>query len=104
MGSAKTFFDQDKDALTAKINEYSETALYVAAGAGKSSKSIDSVKNLVDKMSPEAPELRDLYDCTPLHIAAWVGNTEAVKVLLQKHISLCCISGDLIIVCPLHGC
>ncbi|KAI8526063.1 hypothetical protein RHMOL_Rhmol13G0279800 [Rhododendron molle] len=92
--SAKTFFDQDKDALTAKINEYSETALYVAAGAGKSSKSIDFIKNLVDKMSPEALELRDLYDCTPLHIAAWVGNTEAVKVLLEKHFSLLYIRGS----------
>ncbi|KAF7120361.1 hypothetical protein RHSIM_Rhsim13G0212100 [Rhododendron simsii] len=51
--SGKTFFDRDKDALTPKIIEYSETVLYVAAGAGKSSKLIDFVKNLVDKMGSD---------------------------------------------------
>lgn len=33
--SARKFFDQDPEAVTAKITEVSETALHIAAGKGK---------------------------------------------------------------------
>ncbi|KAG5517419.1 hypothetical protein RHGRI_037978 [Rhododendron griersonianum] len=86
--TADTIFTVDKDSLTAKINEFEETALHVATGAGRPSKSIDFVTKLVNKMPPEALELRDQFKWTPLHLAAWAGNKEATKVLLKKQPSL----------------
>ncbi|KAH7836419.1 hypothetical protein Vadar_001052 [Vaccinium darrowii] len=53
--SAESFFNNNEGTLTAKINVYSETALHVAAGAGRLAKSIDFVKKLVDKILEEAP-------------------------------------------------
>ncbi|KAE9460353.1 hypothetical protein C3L33_07743, partial [Rhododendron williamsianum] len=86
--TAETIFTEDQGSLTAKINEYGETALHVAAGAGRSSKAIDFVKRLVAKMSTEAVTFSDQNNCTPLHLAAWAGNKEAAKVLLKKQPSL----------------
>ncbi|XP_058193374.1 uncharacterized protein LOC131310399 isoform X3 [Rhododendron vialii] len=89
--AAEAFFNQYKDALTAQINKNSETALHVAAGAGRSSKLIYFVEKLVERisrLSPEALKIPDHFGRTPLHAAAWVGNTEAVKILLEREKSL----------------
>ncbi|KAG5520861.1 hypothetical protein RHGRI_033436 [Rhododendron griersonianum] len=79
--SANAFFKENEDALTAKINAYSETALHVAVGEGTSSKSISFMKKLVYRMPPEALECRDKHGRTPFLAAVAVGNTEAVKFL-----------------------
>lgn len=79
--SADAFFKRNEDALTAKINEDSETALHVAIGAGTSSKSISFMKMLVYRMPPEALEYRDKHGRTPFDAAVAVGNTDAVKWL-----------------------
>lgn len=39
-------------------------------------------------MPEEALELCDNFKYTPLHVAAWVGNTEVAKALLRKRRSL----------------
>ncbi|KAH7837330.1 hypothetical protein Vadar_012617 [Vaccinium darrowii] len=102
--NAETFFNENEGSLTAKINEYSDTALHIAAGAGRSSKSIDFITKLVDKILKEGPgelvldtiseealkklEIGDKSNCTALHIAAWAGNNEVVDILLRKRPSL----------------
>ncbi|KAI8526065.1 hypothetical protein RHMOL_Rhmol13G0279900 [Rhododendron molle] len=81
--TAERFFDQDPGALTAPINEFSRTALYVAAVHGRNTN--DFVKKLVDKMPPGSV---DAAYGSVLNWAAYVGNTEAVKVILSKNPSL----------------
>ncbi|XP_058191698.1 uncharacterized protein LOC131308721 isoform X2 [Rhododendron vialii] len=81
--SAKRFFDQDPTAVTARITEMMETALHILVGTGKY---IHFVENLVGLIPAEAlPALTDDGGRTALHIAAWVGNTEAARVLVQQH-------------------
>ncbi|KAG5517416.1 hypothetical protein RHGRI_037975 [Rhododendron griersonianum] len=81
--TSERFFDQDPGALTAPINEFSETALYVAAVQGRNTN--DFVKKLVDKMPPGSVD--EAYG-NVLNWAAYVGNTESVKVILSKNPSL----------------
>ncbi|KAE9462170.1 hypothetical protein C3L33_05922, partial [Rhododendron williamsianum] len=70
-------------ALTAPINELSQTALFVAAVHGRNTN--DFVKKLVDKMPPGSVD--EAYGRV-LNWAAYVGNTEAVKAILSKNPSL----------------
>lgn len=80
--SAKRFFDQDPAAVTARITEMMETALHIVVGTGKY---IHFVENLVGLIPAESlPALTDDGGRTALHIAAWVGNTEAARVLVQQ--------------------
>jgi len=81
--SAERFFNRDKSGLTARVNKLRETALHVSVGVG--SKSINFVKNLIANMPVEALEIQDHLSATALHIAAWVGNLEAAKALVERH-------------------
>ncbi|XP_058199131.1 uncharacterized protein LOC131314489 isoform X1 [Rhododendron vialii] len=81
--TAQRFFDQDPGALTAPINEFSETALFVAAVEGRNTNNF--VKKLVDKMPPGSVD--EAYGSV-LKLATQVGNTEAVKGILSKNPSL----------------
>ncbi|XP_058198590.1 uncharacterized protein LOC131314115 [Rhododendron vialii] len=80
---AERFFDQVPGALTAPINELSETALFVAAVHGRNTN--DFIKKLVDKMPPD--NVDEAYGSV-LNKAADVGNTEAVEAILLKNRSL----------------
>ncbi|GMP36781.1 hypothetical protein CsSME_00008792 [Camellia sinensis var. sinensis] len=80
--SAKGFFDQDPDALTAHITDAKQTALHLAISSGRS---IEFVGKLVDLMPPEALALRASQGRTALHIAALYGNTKAAVILVEKH-------------------
>ncbi|KZV26444.1 ankyrin repeat-containing protein-like [Dorcoceras hygrometricum] len=80
--SARKFFDQDPDAITAKITKVSGTALHVAVGSGKA---IDFVKELLELIPTEGlATLRDQVGQTVLHYAAIFGNVEAAKLLVSK--------------------
>ncbi|KAL0374585.1 UNVERIFIED_CONTAM: hypothetical protein Sradi_3374200 [Sesamum radiatum] len=58
--SARNFFDQDPDAVTAKITKVSETALHIAVGTGKAK---NFVKELLELIPIEAiATLRDQLD------------------------------------------
>ncbi|KAE9462171.1 hypothetical protein C3L33_05921, partial [Rhododendron williamsianum] len=81
--TAEKFFDKDPGALTAPITEFSRTALYVAAVNGRNTNGF--VNKLVDKMPPGSVD--EAYG-NVLNLAAYVGNTESVKVLLSKNRSL----------------
>ncbi|KAI8019567.1 Ankyrin repeat-containing protein NPR4 [Camellia lanceoleosa] len=69
--SAKRFF-----------NEKKETMLHVAVASGRS---IDFVEKLVDLMPPEALALPNRTGATALHHPAWIGNTKAAVILVEKH-------------------
>lgn len=87
--SAERFFKRDEGSLTARITKFSETALHISVSAGSGSpKSILFLKNLLEKMPLEALEIGDQFNATALHNAAWVGNLEAAKALVEKHQSL----------------
>ncbi|KAL0410403.1 UNVERIFIED_CONTAM: hypothetical protein Slati_3630000 [Sesamum latifolium] len=80
--SARNFFDQDPDAVTAKITKVSETALHIAVGTGKAK---NFVKELLELIPTEAlATLRDQAGQTALHYAAIFGNVEAAKLLVSK--------------------
>ncbi|KAI3696613.1 hypothetical protein L6452_29036 [Arctium lappa] len=82
---AQDFIDRDEEAVTANINKYGFTALHIAVGTGK--QGITFVEKLVEKISPKAlvKMLTSSEKYTPLHIAAVVGNTTAVKILVNKN-------------------
>ncbi|CAI9267766.1 unnamed protein product [Lactuca saligna] len=82
---AQHFIDQEPEAVTANINKYGFTALHIAVGTGK--QGITFVQNLVEKISPKSllKMLTSSEKYTPLHIAAVVGNTDAVKILVIKN-------------------
>ncbi|KAK4396832.1 hypothetical protein Sango_1519800 [Sesamum angolense] len=80
--SARNFFEQDPDAVTAKITKVSETALHIAVGTGKAK---NFVKELLELIPTEAlATLRDQAGQTALHYAAIFGNVEAAKLLVSK--------------------
>ncbi|XP_071688510.1 uncharacterized protein [Rutidosis leptorrhynchoides] len=85
---AQSIISQDKEAVTANINKYGFTALHIAVGTGR--QGIFFVEKLVEMMSPKSLiqmlTLSEKY--TPLHIAAVVGNTPAVKILVNKNSKL----------------
>ncbi|KAI8560247.1 hypothetical protein RHMOL_Rhmol04G0240800 [Rhododendron molle] len=86
--SAQRFFEEDEGALTAKIKSFGETTLHIAVGAGRSTSAINFVRNLADKMPPEALEIVNDFNRTALFNAAWMGNMEVVQILWQKRPSL----------------
>ncbi|CAL5328669.1 unnamed protein product [Camellia sinensis] len=89
--SAKRFFDQDPDALTAQITYKKGMALHVAIWSGRS---IEFVEKLVDLMLPEALTLRAFYGETALYCAAQHGNTKAAVILVEKHPTSLYICGN----------
>ncbi|KAI3677337.1 hypothetical protein L1987_86962 [Smallanthus sonchifolius] len=82
---AQDFINHDEEAITANINKYGFTALHIAVGTGK--QGINFVEKLVAKLPPKSLRkmLTSSEKYTPLHIAAVVGNTEAVKILVNKN-------------------
>ncbi|KAI8553364.1 hypothetical protein RHMOL_Rhmol05G0009800 [Rhododendron molle] len=84
--TAENFFEQDKSALTAPIvGETLDTTLHIAVGSRRGEEDIHFVEKLVDLMPVEALATKNSSGYTPLHIAAWVGNTKAAKILVDKH-------------------
>lgn len=80
--SAREFFNQDPEAVTAKITHALETALHISVGTVKA---INFVKELLELIPSETlPTLRDRAGQTALHCAAIFGNIEAAKLLVNK--------------------
>lgn len=82
--AAERIFEQDKSALTATISETMDTALHVAVGS-LGIECIHFVEKLVQLMPADALAAKNHDGYTPLHIAACVGNTQAAKILVDKH-------------------
>lgn len=71
------------EALRARIRGYSETALHVAVGSGQ--ETTHFVNELLQLLLPIDLEVTTGDGCTPLGIAAKVGNLEAAKMLVAKN-------------------
>ncbi|XP_022894988.1 uncharacterized protein LOC111409212 isoform X3 [Olea europaea var. sylvestris] len=98
--SARKFFDQDPDAVTAKITKVSETALHVAVGTGRA---IHFVKELLELIPTDAlATLRDQVGQTALHYAAIFGNVKAAQILVSKNQDLPNIHSDTLFL-PIHS-
>ena len=85
--TAKKFFEEDPEALVARISTINETALHVAIASGHS---ITFVQNLMDLMAKEGKRFdsRATEENTTLHYAAKANNVEAAKLLVIKDPSL----------------
>nr|GMC50082.1 protein ACCELERATED CELL DEATH 6-like [Ipomoea batatas] len=80
--SAKNFFNQDPEAITAKITKVSETALHIAVGTQRAT---SFVKELLELIPKEAlVTLKDQAGQTALHYAAIYGNVKAAELLVTK--------------------
>ncbi|KAK2971012.1 hypothetical protein RJ640_000361 [Escallonia rubra] len=80
--AAERFFDQDKDAVLARISVSSETAVQISAATGKGTHFLEK---LVDMMPPETLLHRSKTGDTALSFAAAFGNTKAVTALVEKN-------------------
>ncbi|XP_073278160.1 uncharacterized protein [Primulina huaijiensis] len=88
----KKFLDKDEDAITAIINDSSETALHVAVETGKSNYFVR--KLLEYPTSNEAILSTASSGNTALHTAALAGNKEAAILLVNKKPDLPYITND----------
>ncbi|KAK6920749.1 Ankyrin repeat [Dillenia turbinata] len=79
--TAKAIFDSDESALTAEITFFQKNALHLAAGAGHAR----FVINMMNRMSVEALELRDVHGRTALTFAAMAGCIEAARALVSRN-------------------
>ncbi|OMO67190.1 hypothetical protein CCACVL1_20718 [Corchorus capsularis] len=80
--TARIFFEQDPNAVNARINDRLKTALHLAVGTGRSN---NFVKKLVELMTAADLALQDDNRETSLSIAATVGNLEAAKLMVEKN-------------------
>uniref|UniRef100_A0A7N0TIP4 Uncharacterized protein n=1 Tax=Kalanchoe fedtschenkoi TaxID=63787 RepID=A0A7N0TIP4_KALFE len=82
--NAKQIIDQNGgETLRAKIRGYSETVMHVAVGSGP--RTTPFVAELLKLSTPADLEVKNIEGCTPLGIAAKVGNVEAAKLLVAKN-------------------
>lgn len=83
--SAKRFFQDDEEKLTAKITYWWETPLHIAVGTNRSHR---FVKELVERIMAaggvEKLRTPSWWKNNSLHYAAKVGNTTAVRLLVEK--------------------
>ncbi|XP_073156783.1 uncharacterized protein [Henckelia pumila] len=87
----KKLLDKDEDAITAIINDSSETALHVAVETGKSN---HFVRELLEYPMPDEAILSKSRGNTALHVAAMAGNKEAAMMLVNKNPDLLYITNE----------
>ncbi|XP_023920105.2 uncharacterized protein LOC112031637 isoform X2 [Quercus suber] len=78
--AAKEFLNRHPHAISAKITVTGQTALHVAAEAGH----VHIVEELVNQMSGENLEIKDIYGYTALARAAYNGNYRIAECMLGK--------------------
>ncbi|KAI3723803.1 hypothetical protein L2E82_35561 [Cichorium intybus] len=82
----------DEAALMFKLNDENETPLHVAIGTCTN---IEFVEKLLVKIDPDSlPTLVTKRGLNPLHHAAFVGNTKAAKMLVEKNADLLFLPDD----------
>lgn len=73
--------DEHRKGTTATIGNFSETLLQIAVETGKSNY---FARNLLEIIPEDALGWKNVGGNTALHLAALVGNTEAVIMLVKK--------------------
>ncbi|KAF7138442.1 hypothetical protein RHSIM_Rhsim07G0098400 [Rhododendron simsii] len=79
--TAKTFFDHDRNALTANITVQLNTPLHVAATGS----SLNFIEKLVELMTPEELAQPNVGGYTAFHRVAGIGDVEIAKLLFKKN-------------------
>lgn len=79
--TAKTFFDLDRNVLTAKITVQLNTPLHVALTGS----SLNFIEKLVELMTPEELAQPNVGGYTAFHRVAGVGDVEIAKLLFKKN-------------------
>ena len=88
--AAKEFLNHHPHAISAKITVLDKTALYVAAEA----RHVDIVKKLVEQMPAENLAIKAIDGYTALALAAYIGNYDIAKCMLEKNENLISIGND----------
>ncbi|KAH7852908.1 hypothetical protein Vadar_030769 [Vaccinium darrowii] len=83
--TAQIFFKQYPNAITDPITNESETVLHMATGTGPLAINFVAELLSLEQMTPQALAHRDIQGNTPLHLAAWVANTDAAVLLVQRN-------------------
>ncbi|KAJ9558331.1 hypothetical protein OSB04_012945 [Centaurea solstitialis] len=80
---AQKIFNNDKDALTAKLMEYDECALVIVISRCRN---FHLVENLLKDINPESlPTLVDRFEGNAVHRAAIVGNTIGAEMVVERN-------------------
>ena len=82
--AANQFLNRNPQAISAKITVKGQTALFVAAEAGR----VHIVKELVKQMSEESLEIKDNMGYTALALASYIGNYRMAECMLGKNENL----------------
>ncbi|XP_028127467.1 uncharacterized protein LOC114323961 isoform X3 [Camellia sinensis] len=80
--NASKIFENDPNAITARLTALSETPLLLAV---KARQGILFVRKLVELMQPEALALTDYFGNTALHAVAVLGNIIEAKLIVEKN-------------------
>nr|DAD22611.1 TPA_asm: hypothetical protein HUJ06_024074 [Nelumbo nucifera] len=88
--NAKRFIDGHPDAVRVKITTIRDTALHIATDNGN----VLMVDKLIQLMSAEDLELKDINGDTALSRAALGGNTKIAELLVRKSTGLVCIPNN----------
>ncbi|XP_028199113.1 uncharacterized protein LOC114383609 isoform X3 [Glycine soja] len=81
----KLIIDKCADIVRIPLNDRGDTALHVAAAASECRR-LETVKELVQHMSPEDMLIRNLYGTLPVHLAILYGRNEMVQILLSQEV------------------
>ncbi|KAI3836079.1 hypothetical protein MKW98_016383 [Papaver atlanticum] len=73
------------DAAGKAITCDNETVLHIAVSINNRLENLEIVKELVDRMTAEAMEIKDKYGSTALHVAALYGNKKAAAEIISKN-------------------
>ena len=88
--AAKEFLNRYPLAISAKITVRDKTALHVAVEAGH----VHIVEELVEQMSEENLEIKNILGYTALALAAYYGNYRMAECMLGKNENLISIGAD----------
>ena len=88
--AAKEFLNRHPHAVIAKITVWGKTALHVAVKTGH----VHIVEELVNQMSEENLEIKDIYGSTALLEASFMGNYRTAECMLGKNGNLISIANN----------
>lgn len=97
--TARSIYEWHPHYMTATLSKQGETALHVAAAAGRN----DFMRNLLMLLPEEVLALRDYFGQTALFLAAASGNIYLVKLLIEKNRLLALDRGYVDEYLPIHA-
>ncbi|MFS8032222.1 hypothetical protein Hanom_Chr17g01555041 [Helianthus anomalus] len=81
----KMVIDKRPDSVQFGLTRNLDTELHVATTTKKTTQTIYFVKNLVNLMTSEELELKNIHSNTAFWEAAAIGNNQALKIMMAKY-------------------